>query len=145
MPKNRESRLIGFKRCGPFQIKLGRRTPVDQVSVELTSASSTVALPSTSPPASLSTSFIQIRTEPLLSSTPNTSFRPVCYSPPALPSPVPSPVYSMPAPFRPLQPDLFLPGPPTPAPPRLPTMSPTAVSLPQSPMLCDIEGSRLIT
>ena len=146
--------MIGFKRCGPFQIKLGRRTPADQVSVELispvtsqTSASSTIVLPSNSPTASLSTSFLQIRaeprlTEPLLTSTPNTTFTPAYYSPSALPSPVPSPVYSMPAPLRPLQPDAFLPGPPTPAPPRLSTLTPTAVSFPQSPMYCDMRSLR---
>ena len=116
MPKNKDSKLFGMKRCGPFKIKLERRPPSDQAWVELitpvssaddavqSSASSTIVLPSSSPPASISTSFFAVRTEPqqtepLLTSTPDTSFASTFYSPSVLPSPVLSPIYSMPAPF----------------------------------------------
>ena len=107
-------------------------TPVTSAldEVQPSASSSTIALPSTSPPASLSTSFLPIRVEqqqltvPLLSSTPNTTFTPGYYSPSALPSPVPSPIYSLPAALNPLPPVEFLPGPPTPAPPRPLTPSP---------------------
>ena len=75
MPKDKESRLLNLKRRGAFKINPTRNTLTDQASVELVtpvtsdldeaqpSASSTVALPSNSPPASLSTSFLPIRVE----------------------------------------------------------------------------------
>ena len=151
MPKDKETKLVSMKRCAALKLRLGRKTPADRASVELLtpvtsvddgtqpSASSTIALPSSSPPVSLSSSFFSIRTEtlqtqPLLTSTPNTSFTPAYYTPSALSSPVPSPIYSLPAP---LQQVAFLPGPPTPAPTRLPTPSPAGVSVAKSPFICD--------
>ena len=121
-----------MKRCGPLIIKLGRRSPSDQGSVELitpvsgvedavqSSASSTIALSFTSPPGSISTSFFTIRsepqqTEPLFSSTPVTLFALPLYSPSALPSPILSPIYSVPAPLHQLRAVTFLPAPPTPS------------------------------
>ena len=159
MPKNKDTRLSNMKRCGPLRIKLGRRSPSDRASVELitpvssvedavqSSASSTIALPSTSPPASISTSFFAIRsepqqTEPLFTSTPVTSFALPLYSPSALPSPVPSPIYSVPAPLHQLRAVTFLPGPPTPAPLGLTTPSPQAASTPQTPRYCDMRPLR---
>ena len=147
-----------MKRCGPLRIKLGRRSPSDRSSVGLitpvssvedavqSSASSTIALPSTSP-ASISTSFFAIRsepqqTEPLFTSTPVTSFALPLYSPSALPSPVLSPIYSVPAPLHQLRAVTFLPGPPTPALPGPTTPPPQAASTPQSPRYCDMRSLR---
>ena len=98
MPKDKETKLVSMKRCAALKLRLGRKTPADRASVELLtpvtsvddgtqpSASSTIALPSSSPPVSLSSSFFSIRTEtlqtqPLLTSTPNTSFTPAYYTP----------------------------------------------------------------
>ena len=162
MPKDKESRLVSLKRCVAFNIKPGRKTPMlDRASVELVtpvtgaydevqpSATSTLALPPSSPPASLSTSFLPIRVEqqqltvPLLTSTPNTSFTPGYYSPSALPSPVSSPIYSLPGALKPLTPVEFLPGPPTPAPPRPLTASPARVSAAPTQMYCDMGSLRV--
>ena len=156
MPKDKETKLVSMKRCAALKLRLGRKTPTDRASVELLtpitsvddgtqpSASSTIALPSSSPPVSLSSSFFSIRTEtlqtqPLLTSTPNTSFTPAYYTPSALSSPVPSPIYSLPAPLQQVG---FLPGPPTPAPSRLSTPSPAVVSVAQSPFICDTRSLR---
>ena len=159
MPKNKDSRLFGMKRCGPFKIKLQRRPPSDRASVELitpvssandavqSSASSTIVLPLSSPPASISTSFFAVRTEPqqtepLLTSTPDTSFALPFYSPSVLPSPIPSPIYSVPAPLNQLQAVKFLPGPPTPSPPRPTTPSPQAAFNAQTSLYCDMRFLR---
>ena len=156
MPKDMETRLVSMKRCAALKLRLGRKTPADRASVELLtpvtsvddgtqpSASSTIAQPSTSPPVPLSTSFFSVmaeplQTQPLLSSTPNTSFTPAYYSPSALPSPVPSPIYSLPAPPSQVA---FLPGPPTPAPSSLSTPSPAVVSVTKSSFICDTRSLR---
>ena len=75
-------------------------------------------------------------------STPNTSFTPGYYSPSTHPSPIPSPIYSLPAALNPLPSAEFLPGPPTPAPPRPVTLSPTRLSVAPSPMYCDMRALR---
>ena len=152
--------MLNLKRRVAFKINPARITPTDRASVELvttvasdldeaqTSATSTVALPSNSPPASLSTSFLPIRVEqqqltvPLLTSTPNTSFTPGYFSPSMHPSPVPSPIYSLPAALNTLPSVEFLPGPPTPAPPRPVTLSPTRLPVAPSPMYCDMRALR---
>ena len=110
MPKERDSRFFNIKRCGPLKIKIERRSPEPKEgllslpsSVATTSpSSSTIVLPSTSPLGTLSTSFESrgvnndfFQPEPLLTSTPDLTLPPQYHN---LPSPAPSPIYSIPAP-----------------------------------------------
>ena len=138
MPKNKEVKFFSLKRCGPLKLKIEKRSsPAKELKVglmKLTSSdstsspsTSTTVHPSTSPTATLSTSFenrpLKIvepcPPEPMLTSTPDLTVLPKCYSLSSLPSsPAPSPIYSLPAPQNQLGPDgMSLPVPPASATP----------------------------
>ena len=114
MSKDKETKFCNIKRCGPLKIKIERRSLAEELKAGLLSlpssmamtspSSSTIVLPSTSPLATLSTSFESrgiknefFQPELLLTSTPDSKLPPQFHNLFSLPSPAPSPIYSIPA------------------------------------------------